>query len=115
MRATMARNLANRYGSVLLFSPRLGRLGRVATWGTDFVRLRVTVSRLLWRSRVLCCVHLRVCFYRQGEWGSVSSRRLPPPWFLVKQFVNINRALSEGCNRKCVCGKHSAYGPTRLT
>ena len=31
MRATMARNLANRYGSVLLFSPRLGRLGRVAT------------------------------------------------------------------------------------
>ena len=84
MRATMARNLANRYGSVLLFSPRLGRLGRVATWGTDFVRLRVTVSRLLWRSCVLCCVRLRVCFYRQGEWGSVSSRRLPPPWFLVQ-------------------------------
>ena len=114
MRATMARNLANRYGSVLLFSPRLGRLGRVATWGTDFVRLRVTVSRLLWRSRVLCCVHLRVCFYRQGEWGCVQQAPSPAV-VLVEQFVNVNRALSEGCNRKCVCGKHSAYGPTRLT
>ena len=69
MRATMARNLANRYGSVLLFSPRLGRLGRVATWGTDFVRLRVTVRfRVCFGVRAFCVVC--VCAFVSTDRGS---------------------------------------------
>ena len=36
MRATMARNLANRYGSVLLFSPRSGPTGPRGDLGDRF-------------------------------------------------------------------------------